>query len=140
MIDTQTQVQNVTVALQTPSLETKHIAQLYQAVLKTFAEQSNGWRNRNMLAKQWVLQDFKKNTDMTVEEMLTTLNSLGGTLEQNGSIAQFVKTLNLLASYYKHQLDQLKGMQKVSRNQNENLETINAWIKQVETLVEALGS
>ena len=93
-----------------------------------------------MLVKQWVLQNFKKNTDMTVEEMLTTLNNLGDKLEQHGSTAQFIKPLNLLAGYYKHQLDQLKGMQKVSHKQSENLETINTWIKDVETLVEALGS
>jgi len=138
LIDPQTQVKNVTVAPQTPALDTR-VTQLYQAVFKTFTEQSSGWRNRNMFAKQWVLQDFKKNTDMTVEEMLTTLNNLGAKLEQEGSTAELIKPLNLLAGYYKHQLDQLKGMQKVSRNQSENLETINVWIKEVETLVEVLG-
>ena len=136
--DSQAQVTSATVAPQTPALDTKHVTQLYQAVLKTFTEQSHGWRNRNMVVKQWVLQDFKKNTDMTVEEMLTTLNNLGDKLEQHGSTAQFIKPLNLLAGYYKHQLDQLKGMQKVSHNQSENLETINTWIKDVETLVEVL--
>ncbi|MGO8805260.1 MAG: DUF4255 domain-containing protein [Candidatus Bathyarchaeia archaeon] len=138
--DSQAQVTSATAALQTPALDTKHATQLYQAVLKTFTEQSNGWRNRNMLVKQWVLQNFQKNTAMTVEEMLITLNNLGDKLEQHGSTAQFIKPLNLLAGYYTNQLDQLKGMQKLSHKQKENLETINTWIKEVETLVEALGS
>ena len=71
-----------------------------------------------MIFKQWVFQNFKKNTDMTVEEMLITLNNLGDKLEQHGSTAQFIKPLNLLAGYYKHQLDQLKGLQKVSHKQS----------------------
>jgi hypothetical protein len=136
----QVKVTSATVASQTPALDTKHVTQLYQAVLKTFTEQSSGWRNRNMLVKQWLFQNFKKDTDMTVEEMLITLNSLGGKLDQHGSTAQFIKPLNLLARYYEHQLDQLKGLQKVSHKQTENLETINTWIKDVETLMEALGS
>jgi hypothetical protein len=138
--DSQAQVTSATVAPQTATLDTKHVTQLYQAVLKTFTEQSNGWRNRNMLFKQWVLQNFQKNTDMTVEEMLTTLNNLGDKLEQHDSTTQFIKPLNLLAGYYKHQLDQLKGMQKVTHKQRENLEIINMWIKDVETLMEALGN
>ena len=92
-----------------------------------------------MVVKQWVLQDFKKNSGITVEEMLSTLNSLGDKLEQNGSTAQFIEPLNQLASYYQHQLDELKGFQKMSHKQQENLETIALWIKDIQGLVEALG-
>jgi archaellum component FlaC len=109
-------------------------------VLKTFTEQSTGWRNRNIVFRNWVHQDFKKTTDVTVEEMATVLNSLGDKLERHEPMDQFMKPLNMLAGYYKHQLDQMKGMHKVSRNQEENIETINTWIKDVENLLETLGS
>ena len=33
-----------------------------------------------MVVKQWVFQDFQKNTGMTVEEMQSMLNSLGDKL------------------------------------------------------------
>jgi hypothetical protein len=115
--DSQTQVTTGAEAPQKAEPETKNVTQLYQAVLKTFTEQSDSWKNRNMVIKQWLLQDFKKNTNMTVDEMVHTFNNLGDKLEQHGSTAQFVKPLNLLAGYYKHQLDQLKGMHKVSHNQ-----------------------
>ena len=92
-----------------------------------------------MLVKQWVLQDFEKNTNMTMEEMLTTLNNLGDKLEQHGSKAQFIKPLNILAGYYEHQLNELKGLHKITRGQGENIETVSAWIKEVKDLVEALG-
>ncbi len=136
--DSQPQVTISTAAPQTPAPDTR-VTQLYQTVLKTFTDQSNGWKSRNMVVKEWVFQEFKRNTGMTVEEMLTALNSLGDKLEQHGSTAQFIKPLNLLAGYYKHQLDQLKGMHKVARNQSENLKTINTWNKEIETLVEVLS-
>ncbi len=140
LYDAQAQVTTATVTPQTPPLEPKHVTQPYQAVLKTFTEQSNDWSNRNMVVKQWLQQNFKKNTKMSVEEMLTTLNNLADKLEQHESTAQFIKPMNQLLEYYKYQLGQLKGMHKVTHKQTENLETINTWIKDVEALLEVLGS
>jgi Pvc16 N-terminal domain len=124
---------------QVPAIETKHVTELFNAVLKTFTEQSSGWMNRNMLIKQWVLQEFKKNTGMTVEEMMIALNHLGVKIEQHQSILEFTEPLNLLVGYYQHQLDELKGLQKLSHKQTENLETIKIWIREVKTLIEALS-
>ena len=39
-------------------------------------------KNATWLSNNGLLQHFEKNTDMTVEEMLTTLNNLGDKLEQ----------------------------------------------------------
>jgi hypothetical protein len=126
-------------ASQTSVADLGRLSQLYQAVLETFTEQSNAWSKRNMAVKQWLLRDFKKNTDITVEEMQTTLNNLGGKLEQRGSTAQFIRPLNLLAGYYEHQLNELKGLHKITHRQGENIEMVSAWIKEVKDLVEALG-
>jgi hypothetical protein len=136
----QSQVTGAIEAPQTSALDTSHVTRLYQAVFKTFTEQSNDWKKRNILLKQWVLQDFKKHTDMTVEEMVFTLNNLGDKLEQHGSTAQFTKPLALLAGYYEYQIDQLKEFQKLSRKQRENIELIETWVKDVKTLAEALSS
>jgi hypothetical protein len=130
---------SVPAASQTLAGDSKRLSQLYQAVLKTFTEQSNGWSKRNIAVKQWLLRDFKKNTDVTVEEMQTTLNNLGSKLEQHGSTAQFIKPLNLLAGYYEHQLNELRGLHKITHRQGENIEMVSAWIKEVKDLVEALG-
>jgi hypothetical protein len=137
--DHEAKLTSAPVVPQTPAADSRRVTQLYQAVLKTFTEQSNGWRSRNMVVKQWLLQDFKKNTDMTVKEMQITLNNLGSKIEQQGSKAQFIKPLNQLAGYYQHQLDELKGLHKISHRQAENIKTIDAWIKEVKGLVEALG-
>ncbi len=127
---------NVNLAPQT--IETKNVTQFFQVVLKTFTEQSTGWMNRNMLIKQWVLQEFKKNTGMTVEEMLSNLNHLGDKLAQHQPTIQFKKSLNLLAGYYQHQLDELNGMPKLSQKQTKNIETVTTWINDVNALAEAL--
>lgn len=92
-----------------------------------------------MAVKQWLLRDFKKNTDITVEEMQTALNNLGSKIEQHGSTAQSINHLNRLAGYYQHQLSELKGLHKITHGQRENIEMISAWIKEVEDLVDALG-
>ena len=135
----QNQIAETAVAPQTTSVDTNDVIQLYQSVLKTFTEQSTGWRNRNMVFKQWVLQDFNKNSGMTVEEMLNTFNNLGYKLEQHESAVQFIKPLNQLTGYYQHQLDELKGFNKISHKQTENIETITTWIKDIKILVEALS-
>jgi len=137
--DSQVEGMSANATPQISAIDTKHVTQLYNAVLKTFSEQSSSWMNRNMLIKQWVLQEFKKNTGMTVEEMLIALNHLGDKIEQHKSILEFIEPLNILAGYYQHQLDELKGLQKLSHKQTENLETIKIWIREVKTLVEALG-
>ena len=77
---------------------------------------------------------------MSVEEMIVVLNSLGDKLERHEPTDQFMKPLNSLATFYKHQLEQLEGMQKVTHKQKENLEMISQWVKDVENLIEVLGS
>ncbi len=118
----------------------KEAGQLYQNVLKTFIEQSEGWKSRNLVLKQWVLQDFKKNTDMTADEMLTALNNLGDRLQQNGPTNEFMKPLTKLIAFYQHQFDQLGELRKVSTKQRKNLEIISGWIKDVKALIEILSS
>ena len=135
----QTRTADTTAIPQTQTIETNHLTQLYQAVFKTFTEQAVGWRNRNMLVKQWVFQDFQKNSGMSVDEMQSTLNSLGDKVEHGESATQFIKTLNQLAGYYQHQLDELKGLHKISNKQTENIQTIAAWIKDINDLAEALA-
>ncbi len=111
-IDSQAQIKSGAGAPQAAAqtvVRDEPVIQLYQAVLKTFAEQSDGWKNRNFAVRQWVIQDFKKNTNMAVEEMRSDLNSLGDKLQRHEPTEQFIKSLNALAGYYKHQLEQTDG-------------------------------
>ena len=121
----------------TPALQ--NAVPLYQAVFKTFTEQSDGWERRNLFVRQWVIQDFRKVTELTPSEMLALLNRLGDKLAHDESTLDCVKPLRRLAVYYEHQLNELSGMQKVSRNQRENIELVSGWIKDVNALIEAIN-
>jgi hypothetical protein len=135
----QTGTQITTTTISTPVADYKNVTELYQAVFKTFIQQV-GSKRRNFFQKQYTAQDFKKNTDMSIEEMQAALDSLGNKLELHISTAQYIKPLTALAEYYEHQLNQLKGFEKISPKQKENTEMINNWIKDVKALVAALSS
>jgi len=119
--------------------EKKNVKELYQTVFAEFTEQSEGWKKSNLFRKQWIGQDFKKVTNMTIDEMQTALNGLGDKLELNLQTVQFINPLNLLAEYYEHQATQLRGLGKVSQKQRENVEIVFQWVKDVKTLIEALS-
>ena len=92
--------------------ENRSKEELYQAVLKTYLEQSEGWKKRNLFERQWVSRDFKKTTGRSIDEMQTTLKELGNNLKTGASTAEFVEPLNQLAGYYVHQQGQLRGFEK----------------------------
>jgi hypothetical protein len=73
--------------------------ELYSAVLKTFEEQSEGWKKRNLFERQWVSRDFKKNTGMSIDEMSGALKVLGENLKNQTPTSGSVETLKLLSGY-----------------------------------------
>ena len=118
---------------------TNHTVELYQIVMKTFLQQSDDWK-KNFFKKQFVNQDFKKITEMSVDEMLTALNSLGDKLELHLATKQFIKPLNALADYYEHLIEALKGSEKFSKKRQGTLEMIAGWNRDVKALVDALSA
>jgi Pvc16 N-terminal domain len=122
------------------SPQSEGVTKLYEGVRQTFTEQADGWKKSNLLRKQFVMQDFRKITEMTVDEMQAAVNILGDKLEMNRPTAQFLKPLTLLAKYYEHQADELKGLRGLSKKQKENVDMLNQWVKDVNALVEALSA
>jgi len=84
--------------------------------------------------------NFKKNTGFSIDEMQTTVRTLGNTLMGCAPAAEFIEPLNKLAVYYAHQKDQLRGFEKNSQKLEENLRIIDGWIKDTKALVQALTS
>jgi hypothetical protein len=119
--------------------ENKSTPEIYQAVLKTFLEQSEGWKKRNLFERQWVSRDFKKTTGMSIDEMQTSLKTLGNNLK-TGTRAEFIGSLNQLATYYVHQQEQLRGFEKNPQKLEENLKIIDRWVKDTKALTVALKS
>jgi NAD(P)-dependent dehydrogenase (short-subunit alcohol dehydrogenase family) len=112
--------------------------ELYKRIMKTYIEQSDGWKRRNLFERQWIARDFKKNTGMSIDEMLTTLKNFGENLKSQTSTPS-VEPLKQLSAYYAHQQDQLKGFEKDPKKLNENLAIIDGWINDIEALMQALA-
>ncbi len=120
------------------SSENRSTSELYEAIMKTYLEQSEGWKKRNLFERQWVSRDFKKTTGLSIDEMQTSLKTLGKNLKTNTSPANFIEPLNQLAVYYVHQQEQLKGFEKNPKRLDENLKIIDNWVKDVKALVASL--
>jgi hypothetical protein len=114
--------------------------ELYQKVFNTFVEQSEGWKRRNMIQRQWIQSDFKSVAGMTTEEMLVNLKSLGDSLQMGAQTDPFIDALKRLGEFYQHQLDSLKGFVKVQKKRQEGLDAIGVWIGDVKALIENLST
>jgi NAD(P)-dependent dehydrogenase (short-subunit alcohol dehydrogenase family) len=118
----------------------KGVDELYESVLKTYVEQSEGWKKRNLFERQWVLRDFKKNTGMSVDEMHEALNALGENLKNKTPTAGSVETLKLLSCYYWHQQGQLRGFEKNQKKLQENLGIMDDWLQKIKALLDKLDA
>ena len=116
----------------------KQLQELYQPIIKTYTEQSEGWKSRNLFQRQWVYRDFKKETNMSVEEMLSQLQTLGDNIETGAPISRFKDTLNKLHDYYTHQQQVLKGFEKIQKKQAENDALIEGWKCEIKALLAVL--
>ncbi len=67
--------------------------------MKIYAEQSEGWKKRNLFERQLVSRDFKKNTGMSADEMLTTMKDLGDKIKTDNTTAEFIEPLKRLNAY-----------------------------------------
>jgi NAD(P)-dependent dehydrogenase (short-subunit alcohol dehydrogenase family) len=108
-----------------------------EAVLLTLKEQSEGWKNRSLFERQWVIRDFKKTAGMPVEEWLSNLEGLKESLRGEGAIPSL--PLEKLAGYYEHLAELAKGYEKDAAKLEENLRHVYRWrddVKEFEKSIE----
>jgi NAD(P)-dependent dehydrogenase (short-subunit alcohol dehydrogenase family) len=120
--------------------DSERVLELQQVVLDSYMQQLKDWRRSNMFRRQFATSDFKNNTEMTPEEMLTALQKLGEKLERKESTAQFLESLKALQGYYEHQREVISGFEKIQKKRQEGLDIVATWIQQVKALIEALSS
>jgi len=114
-------------------------SELLVQVIRTYAEQSKGWKDRNLFQRQWVFRDFKKQTGMSVEEMGAELASIAKSVKTGRASKESVENLSRLSSYYKHQQELLQGFEKNPKKLEENMNEIQGWIDEVQALIASLG-
>jgi NAD(P)-dependent dehydrogenase (short-subunit alcohol dehydrogenase family) len=109
---------------------------LCERVRTTLKEQADGWKQRSLFERQWVIRDFKKIAGMPVEEWLVTLERLEGSIKSGEAVSR--PPLEKLAGYYNHLAELAKGYEKDSAKLEENLRYVYGWKDEVEELEKAL--
>lgn len=111
-------------------------AALCERVRGTLKEQSDGWKQRSIFERQWVLRDFKKTAGMSAEEWLEALARLAADLKSDGPAAK--PPLEKLAGYYDHLAELAKGYEKNREKLEENLRHVTAWRAEVQACIDLL--
>ncbi|MCW4001070.1 MAG: SDR family oxidoreductase [Candidatus Bathyarchaeota archaeon] len=118
--------------------QTRRLRELYEKVLNSFMEQSEGWKKRNLFERQWVARDFKKTTGMSIDEMQTSIKAAGDAIKAGAYTAEHRQTASKIAAYYLHQREQLMGFEKNPQKLEQNLKILDGYIEDAKALTEAL--
>jgi len=102
---------------------------LCREVFNTLKEQSEGWQQRSVFERQWVIRDFKKHAGMPVEQWLESLQKLEQALKEGDQTAasQMNVPLGTLLEYYKHLQELSRGYIKDPDKLEESLQHIKKW-------------
>jgi NAD(P)-dependent dehydrogenase (short-subunit alcohol dehydrogenase family) len=116
----------------TSSIDQEEFTQLLDKIHRTLQEQSDGWKQRSLFERQWVIRDFKKSTGEPVENILAWLKEKQS--GQAGFLKVDVEKMQKLSSYYKHLADLAKGYEKDKQKLADSLSHIQSWIEDIEGL------
>ena len=104
--------------------------EILSRVIKTYEEQYQGWKKRNVFERQWVLRDFKKTVGKSADEVYTAMNNMK---ENNGVLSSDeYSLLESLIAYWEHQYQLLQGFEKNKEKLKENSKIIKGWIADIE--------
>jgi len=133
------QEQQIPKALLT-SEELEKALSLCRKVRKTLEGQAQGWKQRAMFERQWMIRTFKKHASMTVEQWLEKLERLECCLEEQDLTA--LTTVHIpysaLAGYYAYLYEAAKGYVKDPVQREEQLGIVRGWQEEAEQLKELL--
>jgi len=109
-------------------------------IRETFEKQYEGWKNRSVFERQWVLRDFRKHTNNTPEfyiDFFTNLEISVNKLHLSNDMA--VKSnLVQLYKYWEHQIVLLKGYEKDKQKVLEYSDEMERWIKEIKDFLSEL--
>jgi hypothetical protein len=103
---------------------------------RTLAEQAEGWKERSLFERQWMVRDFKRHSLMTVEQWLDVLERLerGLKARDREALVQIDAPLEKLAGYYGRMQELARGYEKDAAVLEEHLQIVRGWQETVEWL------
>ncbi len=118
------------------SLLTPHI----QNIADTFIEQYNGWLQRSLFERQWVLRDFKKTAGMAADifhKQMLNLLDLAENKRFDG-LADYKPWLGKLKEYYARQYKLLQGYEKNPAELEKSSRIILGWMEELQTVIDGI--
>ena len=105
------------------------LAELAHSVRTTLAEQAEGWQERNLFERQWMIRTFRSDAKMSVEAWLTTLGELerAAAAGDGDAVRALVAPIDALVYFFRHQYDLAKGYVKNPAEREKTLEIVQGW-------------
>jgi NAD(P)-dependent dehydrogenase (short-subunit alcohol dehydrogenase family) len=113
---------------------------LSMKVRATLQEQYEGWLQRPIFERQWMLRDFKRFTGATIEDWLRDLQDLeGGIAERRAeALAAPAASPAKIAGYHRHMQEMLAGYEKNPKKLAEHMAVLKSWEADAERLAELI--
>jgi len=122
------------------SNDTESLSFHIKNIVDVFNEQYNGWTQRNIFERQWVLRDFKKTVGMAADNfqklMMSVLDSTNKKCFDN--VVENKPQLEKLKEYYIHQHKLLQGYEKNPVELKKNSLTIHEWVNELQTVIDMM--
>ncbi len=109
-------------------------------VIKIYNEQYQGWLQRNIFERQWVLRDFKKEVKLSADQFKNEMENIRNLMEQRefASLRKKKKLFISLKKYYEHQYKLLQGYEKDAKKLKDNSQVILRWIEELQIIIDIL--
>jgi NAD(P)-dependent dehydrogenase (short-subunit alcohol dehydrogenase family) len=89
------------------------LSSLISQAAQTFRQQYDGWMQRNLFERQWVLRDFKKSLGDSAEQFRAKMENIESLAQSgSGNLPAFRRDFERLKAYYEHQYKLLQGFEK----------------------------
>jgi len=121
-------------------IDTDKLSHHIKNIVNTFNEQYNGWLQRNLFERQWVLRDFKKTVGMSVDSFKLIMSNVLDLTNENyfDSIAEHKPQLEKLRMYYIHQHKLLQSYEKNPEQLKESSQAIMEWVDELDKTIRML--
>ncbi len=108
-------------------------AEVLGRVARTFGEQYQGWKERNVFERQWVLRDFRKCVGRPADEVQARMQEMA---QSDGLLAaDDRRLLEALVRYWQRQAQLLQSFEKDPQKRQEHSRTIAGWIADLQSLL-----
>ncbi len=122
------------------SSDVSYLAPHIQSIVDVFNEQYDGWHNRNLFERQWVLRDFKKTVGMAADNFSKLISNISE-MAQKGNVdglAEQKPWLKKLKVYYAHQHKLLQGYEKNPEELKRNSQVILSWMDELQKVIDGI--